>query len=155
MRFHCVFATLCTAFAPFAPAICRWAGRTSAGPIPPPLFTTGNVVKQTAQRMCTPQSLPKTPLWCERGIWGLQGMHCRKDKGIEEILIMQMTFLEAYCGSEMENTYRRVCRALLALPETASPSYLLPRKHRLLWHKGKRSALFRAHGLELLFPRSM
>lgn len=86
----------------------------SAGPIPPLLFTVGDVVKQTAQRTCTPQHLPKTHLRCKRGIWGLHSMHCRKDKGIAEIPVVQTTFLEVYCGSEVENTNTRVYRALLA-----------------------------------------
>lgn len=52
-------------------------------------------------------------------------MHCRKDKGIAEIPVAQTTFLEVYCGSEMENTNRRECGALLALSLTqAALSYL-------------------------------
>lgn len=71
-------------------------------------------------------------------------MHCMKDKGIIEIPAGQITFLEAYCGSEMENTNRRVCRTLLALPlSQAVLSYLLRQVQAPL-----------AHGEEVCSPPS-
>lgn len=125
----------------------------SAGPVPPPLFTVGDVVKQAAQRTYTPQHLPKTHLRCERGIWGLHGTRYRMDEGIAEIPLVQTTSVEAYCGSETENTNTTVfCRLSLRHKQHSATC---PGKLRLLWLKWKRAALLRAHGLELLFPRSV
>ena len=107
---------------------CHLQAPRSAGPIPPPLFTVGDVVKQTAQRTCMPQHLPKTHLSCKRGIWGLHGVHCRKDEGTAEIPVVQTTSLEAYCSSEMENTNTRLCGTLLALPVTQAALSCLPRQ---------------------------
>lgn len=52
----------------------------------------------------------------------------------------------------MENTNTTVCGALLALPSAQTALSYSP---GLLLLKGKRAALLRAHGLELLFLRSV
>lgn len=65
---------------------------------------------------------------------------------------MKTIHLEACCGSEMENTNTTTCGALLALPAVQAALSYSP---RLLFLKGKRAALLRAHGLELLFLRSV
>lgn len=58
-------------------------------------------------------------------------------------------------ASEVENTNTRVCRALLALHVTQAALSSLPRQAQAPLDQQKRFALLQAHGLELLFPRSM
>lgn len=79
-------------------------------------------------------------------------MHCKRNKGIAGIPVMKTRLYEACCGSEMENTNTTVCGALLALPSAQTALSYSP---GLLLLKGKRAALLRAHGLELLFLRSV
>jgi len=64
-------------------------------------------------------------------------MHCTKDEGIADIPLVQMTSLEAYCGSEMKSTNVKVCRTSLAVPETQAALCYLPRQVQGLLAQGK------------------
>lgn len=55
-------------------------------------------------------------------------MRYRMDEGIAEIPLVQTTSMEAYGGSEMENTNTMVCGTLPALPATQAALSYLPRQ---------------------------
>lgn len=79
-------------------------------------------------------------------------MDCRRDEGTEDVLVVQMTSLEASVAlSKRKPAQGCVGLCWLSLKHKQH-SATCPGKGRLLWLE-KRTVLLQAQGLELLLPR--
>lgn len=133
---------------------CHLQTDRSASSIPPPLFTVGVVAKQTAQRACTPQHLTKTHLRCEWGIWGYRTCNVGRMRALQKSQLCKLPLWKCIVALRWR-TPTQGCAGLCWLSLWhRQHSASCPGKSNL-WLKEKRAARLWAHGLELLFLRSM